>query len=103
MKNPIRKVLLGVALGAVAILGMSSSAAKADDYWRHHWNWYDNSYRPYHHHYYSSPGYYSRPSYGYGYTTPGYGGTYYYNQPGYAPGYYHGGQVGVGPMRFGWW
>jgi hypothetical protein len=105
-------VFLAMIAGAFA---WSPRAAQADDYWDNYWGWYDNSYRPfysrssrydyrpygsyyggyyysrpnadYNYFYRNAPDYYYSPNYGYGTAYPSYGG---------------GGQVQVGPLRFGW-
>jgi hypothetical protein len=103
MTTWLRKLLLGVLVGA-SVWGLVPSSAKADpDYWDNHWRWYDRSYRPYYtRRYYVAPPtttyYYGPPA-----AAPYYGGTttYYYG-PTY-PYPYYGGGVQVGPLRFGWW
>jgi hypothetical protein len=115
----MNKLLLLLVVGALLALPMltPAPASAQDDYWTNHWNWYDNTYRPYYYRNYSyyGPGYnnYYSPGYNYGYA-PG-----YYNNPygyGYTPyqSYYGAGPVGVGrmygggsavnvgPLRFGW-
>jgi hypothetical protein len=107
-------------LACLGTLALSSvpQASQADDYWDGYWSWYDGSYRPY----YYRQGYYA-PRYSYGY--PGYGGYGYggygypydgfYGGSRYYGGNYYGtpnvgyrdfggagGQVRVGPLRFGW-
>jgi len=93
-------------MAALGILFLAPSAATADGYWRNHWGWYDNTYRPYYNTYYG-PGYYG---YGGGYYAPQYYGGAYYSGPYYngyyaAPGPYYAPGVGVrvGRMNFGWW
>jgi hypothetical protein len=112
----LRSLLLGalVWIGLFAIL--PAPQAQADDYWDGYWGWYDNTYRPYT---YRS---YSRPYYGSGYYSPGYGyygpgyGYYGGRYGGYGRGYNYyggsgvgvavgprgGGAVNVGPLQFGW-
>jgi hypothetical protein len=96
--NLLKATLLAAVLG-VSFLA-STPAAKADHnpYWRGHWGWYNNTYRPYYHRsYYSNPGY---GYYGGGYYQPyGYYGNNYYR----GGGYYGGGAVNVGPLNIGWW
>jgi len=102
MTKSIKTLLLAATLG----LGLTAAApavARADDvYWRNHWGWYDNTYRPYYQRSYYGPTYAPAPYYGnsyYGnsyYGAP-YNGGYYYSQP------YYGSGVQVGPLRFGWW
>jgi hypothetical protein len=109
-------LLVGMVLGLSLIAPAPASAQ--DDYWTNHWNWYDNTYRPY----YYRGGY--NTYYGPGYSNYGYGG--YYSQPGYYNNYgygnygtpyrnyygtggfgygrtYGGGQaVNIGGLQFGW-
>jgi|SRR4051794_29002895 len=122
MKTLITPLLAGALLALSMIVPAPVSAQ--DDYWTSHWNWYDNTYRPYYYRSNSTPAYsapayaapygsYYGPAYsGYGYA-PGYTNAYGY---GYTPyqSYYGAGPVGVGrmygggsavnvgPMRFGW-
>jgi len=104
MKSWLKHLFVAAVLGF--ILFGSSSTAQADPYWRNHWGWYDNTYRPYYYNYYG-PGYsgaYYAPGYGGYYSTPGYyygGYNGYYATPRtyYAPGV----GVHVGRMNFGWW
>jgi hypothetical protein len=118
MKNWLRALFVGAVVGGAYFL--PSTPAKADDYWANHWNWYDNTYRPYYYRNYNyySPGYSGYSNYGYGqgyynnnYYGPGYGnygyGTPYRNYYGSGNfGYgrtYGGGQaVNIGGMQFGW-
>jgi hypothetical protein len=116
-----------VAAFALSLLTVSplTSAAGADDYWTNHWNWYDNTYRPYYyrnynaapaysnygHGYYNGNGNYAAPGYNYG---PAYSNAYgnYGNSPyrsyygtggiGYGRIYGGGSAVNVGPTSFGW-
>jgi len=98
---------------AALTLASVPRSAQADEYWDGYWSWYDGTYRPYYtRRYYADPYYYgpyTGPSYGY-YS----GGVYYYGRPRYYGEYYGtpnfgysdfpggGGQVRVGPLRFGW-
>jgi hypothetical protein len=100
---------------SAASVTVDAASAQADDYWDGYWSWYDGTYRPYvtRRYYYSAPhttyyGPYYGPSYGY-YPGDGYyyGRRYYgdyYGTPNFGyrdfPG--GGGQVRVGPLRFGW-
>lgn len=105
MNSLLKKVLVAAALG-VLFFAPSTPANAQSPYWRNHWGWYDNTYRPYYHNYYG-PNYYG----GYGYSRPGYGPAYvapyyhgynsFYNGPGVyvAPGV----GVHVGRANFGWW
>ena len=120
----MRSFLKAVLLGALLSLSFASpKAVQADDYWTNHWNWYDNTYRPY---YYRSgatygPGYYNNYGYNYGpgYYGPGYGGygnygygNYYGGMPyrnytgtqnfGYGRTYGGGQALNIGGMQFGW-
>jgi len=114
--------LIFTLISATVLIALSaaidSKPARADDYWDGYWGWYDGTYRPYvTRRYYSSP-------YDYGYAVP-YSGPYYGPSTRYFPGDYYygrryygdyygtpnvgyldvpggGGQVRVGPLRFGW-
>jgi hypothetical protein len=103
------------ALSCLATLALVSApqTTQADDYWDGYWSWYDGSYRPYYYRqgYYAPRYSYGYPGYGYGYPRDG----YYYGGPRYYGGNYYGtpnvgyrefrgggGQVRVGPLRFGW-
>ena len=100
------KTLVVAAILGVAFI-VTPSPAKADHnpYWRNHWGWYDNTYRPYYQRYYGPSyggayygnSYYARPYYGGAYYGGGYYGNpgVYYNSPGVG--------VQVGPLTFGWW
>jgi hypothetical protein len=110
--------MLGLVLSLPLVV--PAPAAAQDDYWTNHWNWYDNTYRPYYYRSYSySPGYRSYgPAYGgygnyygpgysnYGYGNYGYGTPYrnYYGTGDFGYGRtYGGGQaVNIGGMTFGW-
>ena len=97
------KAILAAGVLAVVCLGTPASA-KADHnrYWRNHWGWYDNTYRPYYNNYYGRNygGYYA-PNYGGYYSRPYYGG--YYGGGGYyAPGVGIGVRIG-NRASFGWW
>ena len=107
MSKLIRVLLLAAA---IVVPLVAVGVASADDYWTNHWNWYDNTYRPYYYRNYSyapgyntyAPGYYGSPyggyygnayspygyNYGYGYATPyrNYVGT-----PGFGFGQTYGG------------
>lgn len=124
MKHLMRTLLLGaVTAGALVLANPAQSQADDDDdYWTGYWSWYDGTYRPYYHRQYQR----YRPRYDYdgGYYDSRYGGRYYdgyygggyYDGPRYRYGgnYYgtpnygyrdyrgSGGQVRVGPLRFGW-
>lgn len=107
-----------IAFGFVTATGLAMasclwavpSASAQDGYWTNHWQWYDNTYRPYYHSYYNNyngggygPAYYGSPGY-YNNSYPAYTGSGYYNNYYYGPSYvvpYHG--VQVGPLNFGWW
>jgi hypothetical protein len=110
-----------ICLGGLS-LAIDAKPAQADDYWDGYWGWYDGTYRPYvtRRYYGASPVYpspYSAPYYGpaYGYY-PGdryypadryYGSRYYGDYYGTRDLGYRdvpgaGGQVRVGPLRFGW-
>jgi hypothetical protein len=118
MRSFLKALLIGAALSTSYFV---PAVVSADDYWTNHWNWYDNTYRPYYYRGYgTNPGYnnnYYGPGYGnYNYYGPGYGGNGYGNYYGGMPyrnytgtqnfGYgrtYGGGQaVNIGGMRFGW-
>jgi len=118
MKTFVQLFLVGCVLTLMVLAAPSPAAA--DDYWTNHWNWYDNTYRPYYYRSYSNaptygyygpgtsnygyaPGYYNN----YGYNNYGYGNTpyrSYYGVPGLGVGRTYGGgsAVNVGPMNFGW-
>jgi len=122
MKTCIQVFLVGSVLALMLAL-TPSPAAGQDNYWTNHWNWYDNTYRPYYYRSYSSVpayGYYGPSAYSYGpaYSAPGYYNNYGFNNSGYGytpyrnyygvPGvgvgrtYGGGSAVNVGPMTFGW-
>ena len=100
MKTILTLLFTGAFL---AILMLTPAPASAqDDYWTSHWNWYDNTYRPYYYRTYTSPSYgsayapygtyYGPSNYGYapGYAYAGYDSYAYapgYASYGYAPGY----------------
>jgi hypothetical protein len=104
-----------LTLITTAVLGLTLAApsptkvAADDDYWDGYWSWYDNTYRPYYYRQYRG-----RPRWNDGTVYDRWDGRYdgryyypstrYYGTPrfGYreVPG---GGQVRVGPLRFGWW
>lgn len=101
MHSTLRNLLLaGVAAFALAAIVPSAAPARDidDDYWQHHWKWYNRGLR----------GYYPRGYYG-GYGAayrPYYGGPGYYNYGnpygyGYGTnlGYYPG--IGIRSGRFG--
>ena len=116
MQRWILILTMTVCLGAMS-LAVGATPAQADDYWDGYWSWYDGTYRPYmtRRYYSASPVYrspyygpYYGPSYGY-YPGDGYyyGRRYYgdyYGTPnlGYRDFPGGGGQVRVGPLRFGW-
>jgi hypothetical protein len=100
----MRRLLLNLAIAASLGIGsimLMPSSVKADDYWDGYWSWYDGSYRPYYYRrsygpsygYYPYDGYYGRRYYGNYYGTPRFG---------YRDFRGGGGQVRVGPLRFGW-
>ena len=107
MRPILYTLTIAACLGAVLVVSMPAPT-QADEYWDGYWSWYDGSYRPYYaRQYYSRPDYY-QPRYGY-YPYDG----YYYSGPRYYGEYYGtprfgyqevpgGGQVRVGPLRFGW-
>ena len=108
MKTMLKTLLIAVTLAVAAFWTPAPAKADHNGYWRNHWGWYDNTYRPYYNNYYgpSYGGYYG-PSYG-GYYGPSYGGGYY-SSPYYGGGYY-GGYYGPGVhvrignrASFGWW
>jgi len=125
MNALFRASLLG-AVVAFTALSFNPAPVQADDYWDNHWSWYDNTYSPYYSRQYASPYYapgygysygntvYSHPGYSYGAPnyygygnrgySRGYGGGAYYGTPnvGYREFGGAGGQVRVGPVRFGW-
>jgi hypothetical protein len=108
--NALFRTLLVSTLLGLSLVALSPSSSQADDYWDGYWGWYDNTYRPYYYRqYYYAPryDYYgpAYPSYGYYDRYPGY--RYrgnYYGTPnfGYRDFGGGGGQVRVGPLRFGW-
>lgn len=103
MKRILQSLIVAAACAAPLFTWGASTTQAQDPYWRNHWRWHNNTYRPYYQRYYG-PSYYSAP--------PVYSGPYnnyynngYYYAPGstyYSPGYYGGG-VQVGPVQFGWW
>jgi len=94
MTRILRTLLVAVTLATAAFCLPTNSHAQ-NVYWRNHWGWYDNTYRPYYNNYYTP---YYGPAYGGYYSTPYYGGGYY------APPYYGPGVgVRVGRMNFGYW
>jgi hypothetical protein len=121
--NVLLRTLFVAAVVGLSLLSPAPRSAQADDYWTSHWNWYDNTYRPYYYrsygygpaYSYSGPGYYS-PGYsggyyGGGYYSPGYYGGYYgtpyrsyYGAPGVGYGRLYGGgsAINAGPLSFGW-
>lgn len=99
--NLLKATLLVAVMGVTLLSGVPAAKADHNPYWRGHWGWYNNTYRPYYHrNYYYGPGYY-----GGAYYQPysGYSAGYY--SPGYGYGGYYGGGVGVGvgPVNIGWW
>lgn len=115
--KPFLTLLAAGAFLAVLMMLRPAPAAAQDDYWVNHWNWYDNTYRPYYYrnNSYYSPSYapygaYYGPGYNYGYAPSYYGGygyTPYQNYYGVGPvgvGRMYGGgsALNVGPLRFGW-
>lgn len=117
MNRLLRTFLVAAVIGC-SLLSPGSQSAQADDYWANHWNWYDNTYRPYYYrNYYSAPAYgnYYGPGVygGYGYYGPSYYNPYgygyspystYYGTPGVGYGRFYGGgsALNVGPLSFGW-
>ncbi|MGQ0634147.1 MAG: hypothetical protein ACT4QC_06040 [Planctomycetaceae bacterium] len=103
MNKLLRTLVLGTVCGGSLLLA-TPEPARADRYWRNHWSWYDNTYRPYYQRrYYGSPyyrGYYYNPPSAY-YGSPYYGNPYYGNHYYYGPP--SGGGVQIGPLQFGWW
>lgn len=109
-------IATAICLGGLS-LATEATPAQADDYWDGYWGWYDGTYRPYvtRRYYSASPVYpapYAGPSYygpAYGYY-PGdryYGSRYYGDYYGTRDFGYRdfpggGGQVRVGPLRYGW-
>ena len=71
----LKAILLATVVGA-SLFCIASPAEARNRYWKRHWGWYNNTYRPY---YYRNYGYGYRPgNYGYGYSRPyGYYGNYY--------------------------
>jgi hypothetical protein len=101
MKTLIRTLFASLVVG-LALTAIPPQTVQADDYWTDYWGWYDGTYRPYYYRQYYSPPAYSQ--YYYGPRT-----TYYRDSfgpsygPYYAPNYgRYGGQVRVGPLRYGW-
>jgi len=113
MRPIIYTLTIAVCLGAALVVS-TPAPAQADEYWDGYWSWYDGSYQPYYsRQYYSRPTYY-QPRYGYYPYDGNYYGGNYYGGPRYSREYYgtpragyqefpgSGGQVRVGPLRFGW-
>jgi hypothetical protein len=115
------RLIRGLLLATVAAvpLAVQQPAAAQDDYWTSHWNWYDNTYRPYYYRGYSYSPYYGNTytpygyNYGYGYSPYNYGygyGAYgtplrnYYGTPSFGYGQTWGGgsALNIGGMTFGW-
>jgi hypothetical protein len=102
MKSRLKSLFVAAVLGVMLFAPSATTHADQNPYWRNHWGWYDNTYRPYYNSYYS-------PRYNSGYYGPGYYGNY--GAPGYngyyAPGGYYYGTPGVGVqvgrLNFGWW
>lgn len=115
MQSLLRTLLLGVAAAGFLLVASPAPAQADDDYWDGYWSWYDGTYRPYYQRYYTyRPRYYDYGYYDGGYYD-GYYGRGYYVAPRYRYGgnyygtpnfgyrdYPGGGQVRVGPLRFGW-
>jgi hypothetical protein len=121
--NMFLRSLLIASVLAVSLIAIAPQPAQAQDYWSNHWNWYDNTYRPYYYRsYYSNPGY-ANQGYAYGPSAYNYGPAYtnqgYYNQGytnygtpyrnytgtsnlGYGRTYGGGQAVNVGGFSFGW-
>lgn len=109
MKTIMRLLLLSSVL-AIPLALPDKAVADDDDYWDGYWSWYDGTYRPYYHRNPYGDRFYDRNDrydryYDGGYY--GYGGRYrgnYYGTPrfGYRDMPGGGGQVRVGPLRFGW-
>jgi len=116
MRRWILTLTTAACLAVLSLACVPTRTAQADEYWDGYWSWYDGTYRPYYSRRYYAEPYYSGPSYGY--YGPSYGnypgGAYYYGRPRYYGEYYGtpnfgyrdypgaGGQVRVGPLRFGW-
>ncbi len=102
MRRILYALTIAACLGA-GVVTMTPATAQADDYWDGYWSWYDGSYRPYYYrqrYYEPSYGYYPYDGYYYG---PRYYGNYYGTpRIGYRDYPGGGGQVRVGPLRFGW-
>jgi hypothetical protein len=101
MKRVLQSIIIAAACGAFLFAWGASTTEAQDPYWRNHWRWHNNVYRPYYYNYYG-PSYYTAPPVYSGPYTTGYYNGYYAPGYTYAPGYYGSGVV-VGPLRFGWW
>jgi hypothetical protein len=102
-------MLLTAACLTALLLVAEPKSARADEYWDGYWSWYDGTYSPYYtrRYYYSDPYVYGPPYRSYSYPGPYVGPRYYgeyYGTPrfGYRDYPGGGGQVRVGPLRFGW-
>lgn len=111
MKTMLKSLCVAAVLGMMTFSAPTSAKADQSPYWRNHWGWYDNTYRPYYNNYYGPTyggGYYA-PNYGYGggyYSRPYYGGYNGYTgyNSFYGPTYVTPGVgVRVGRLNFGWW
>jgi hypothetical protein len=102
MRRLVYSLAIAACLGAGSVF-LTPAPAQADDYWDGYWSWYDGSYRPYYYRqrvYGPSYGYYPYDGYYYG---PRYSGNYYGTRDlGYRDFPGSGGQLRVGPLRFGW-
>jgi len=100
MRRNLYSLAIAACLGA-GWVGITPATAQADDYWDGYWSWYDGSYRPYYYRqrYYEPYGYYPYDGY---YSPRSYGNYYGTQRFGYRDYQGSGGQVRVGPLRFGW-
>jgi hypothetical protein len=104
MNTLLKKLLVTAAFGLLFFAPVASANAQ-NPYWRNHWGWYHNTYRPYYNNYYN-PGYGAyRAGYGPAIVAPYYPGyNAYYPAPVPYYGYYGPGVgVQVGRVNFGWW
>jgi len=110
-------------------LTMVAAAPAADNYWRNHWGWYNNTYAPYYNRYgygyapgyyngwgngfygngFYGNGFYGNGMYGNAYSPYGYGYGYspyqsYYGTPGFGVGRTWGGgtALNLGGVGIGW-
>jgi len=121
------KMMRNALLFCVAALPLTviDTAPAADNYWRNHWGWYNNTYAPYYNRYgygyapgynngwnngFYGNGYYGNGAYGNAYSPYGYGGygvspyQSYYGTPGVGIGRtWNGGTaLNLGGMGIGW-